>query len=245
MTCSIALFLYVLSEYSFDDFHLDKHEIFRVIERVTNPDKTETSPNLRAPVGVDLKANFTEIKDVVRFCFSYSGMMINESAKVSSGKTLYADENFFTFFSFKTIEGDPEKILSDRNSIVLTQKIAEKLFGKKDPFGKTLKIKNQEYTVTGIVENPPLNSSIKFDVVFPLKPLIDSNPYVSWDGGMSVQTFIKIDPEATQQFESKLPDFLWKMINANGIRVVFSRNCFFSPSKKFTFTQQQIGITWK
>src|SRR4029079_15322035 len=79
---------------------------------------------------------------------------------------LYADSAFFNMFSFKMLRRNPSAALALPNKIVLTQKAARKYFGKEDPVGKTLRVNDvQDYEVTGVVADVPLNSQIQFDMV--------------------------------------------------------------------------------
>ena len=134
---------------------------------------------------------------------------------ISVKNSLYTDANFFQFFSFGLKLGAPNEVLTGKNSIVLTEEIANRLFGMQNPVGTTITCNNQTFVVSGIARNVPANSHIYFDVVFPLEPLITApGVYIAWNGGMDASTFIKLH-HAGQQTElaAKLPDFLWKKIN--------------------------------
>ncbi|MFB6341687.1 ABC transporter permease [Saccharicrinis sp. FJH62] len=214
--CSITLFLYVGFEFSFDQFHADKDRIFRVSEISTSPKEKEVSPLVRVPVGPDMKAVFPEIEDFARLKLSRQGRLLKFGEKsISISKSLYADANFFQFFSFKLQMGEPGSVLTDLKSIVLTESVSHRLFGNEDPVGNTIICNNKSYVVSGIATDPPLNSHIPFDVVFPIASQIKApGTFISWNGGMSATTFIKLH-QANQLVEvkRKLPDFLWEKVN--------------------------------
>ncbi len=95
--------------------------------------------------------------------------MQNNNAKFFEKKFLFADSNFFNFFSFQLIRGDKNEALKNPFSVVITKKIAKKYFGDDNPIGKILKYNNKyNFSVAGVVQNPPSNSSIDFDFIAPL-----------------------------------------------------------------------------
>lgn len=216
LTCSTVIFLYVSYEYSFDNFHQDKERIFRVIEISTSPKSREISPSLRMPYGPALKNEISEIEDVVRLRNNrHVNTLKFDSKEISLEKAIFADPNLFSFFSFKTIYGNPEQLLMDKNSLVLTQKISERLFGNENPLGKLVEYDNNSYTITGVVEDVPLNSHLQFNAVFPIEALIGT-PDVSagWDSGLPATTFVKLYTSSLENnVEQKLPDFLQEKVN--------------------------------
>lgn len=216
LSCSMVIFLYVSFEYSFDNFHVDKDRIFRVNEISTSPKNREISPSLRMPYGPALKEEISEIEEVLRIRNNWHVNRLKfEDKQIALEKAIFADSNLFSFFSFKLLSGNPKHLLADKNSIVLTQKIAKRIFGDENPLGKLVEYDNNSYSITGVVEDVPLNSHIKFDAVFPMETLIGtSDVFVGWDGGISATTFVKLfSKELETRVQEKLPDFLWEKIN--------------------------------
>ncbi|MDH5707338.1 MAG: ABC transporter permease, partial [Candidatus Aminicenantes bacterium] len=96
------------------------------------------------------------------------GSHVKYQDKIYAERNIYlADPSFFKIFSFPFIKGNPETALSDRFSIVLTEQIAQKYFGDEDPIGKVLHVAlmQGDFTVTGVIENIPLNSHLRFDII--------------------------------------------------------------------------------
>ncbi|MFK5857583.1 MAG: ABC transporter permease [Bacteroidota bacterium] len=216
LSCSTVIFLYVSFEYSFDNFHKDKERIFRVNEISTSPKNRTISPSLRMPYGPALKAEISEVEDVVRIRNNWHVNTLKfEDKDIVLKNAIFADSNFFNFFTFKKLSGNPKQLLTGKNSIVLTQKIAKRMFGNKNPLGNLVLYDNNSYIITGIVADVPLNSHITFDAVFPMETLINSpDVYIGWDGGISATTFVKLySSELETQVEEKLPDFLWEKVN--------------------------------
>jgi putative ABC transport system permease protein len=216
LSCSAVIFLYVSFEFSFDNFHKDKERIFRVNEISTSSKNREISPSVRIPYGPALKAEISEIEDVVRIRNNWHVNTLKFNDKeIALENAIYADSNLFRFFSFKILSGKPDKLLASKNSIVLTQKIAKRIFGNKNPLGNPVEYNNNTYIVTGIAEDLPLNSHIRFDAVLPMETLLNSpDMVVDWDAGITAATFVKLySPELETQAEEKLPGFLWDKIN--------------------------------
>lgn len=216
LSCSTVIFLYVSFEFSFDDFHQDKERIFRVNEISTSPQSREISPSVRMPYGPALKNEISEIEDVVRLRNNWHVNSLKyDNKEISLEKAIFADPNLFRFFSFKIIYGNPDQLLAGKNSLVLTRKISERLFGNEAPLGKLVEYDNNSYTITGVVEDVPLNSHIQFNAVFPMETLIGSpEVFVGWDKGKPATTFVKLYSGILKtNVEEKLPDFLWEKVN--------------------------------
>jgi putative ABC transport system permease protein len=209
LTCSTVIFLYVSFEFSYDNFHKDKERIFRVNEISTSPKSRDISPSVRMPYGPALKNELSDIEDVVRLRNNWHVNTLKyDNKEISLEKAIFADSNLFSFFSFKIIYGNPEQLLASKNSLVLTRKISERLFGNENPLGKLVDYDNNSYTITGVVEDIPLNSHIQFNAVFPMETLIGSpDVFVGWDGGISATTFVKLySRELETTVKEKLPD---------------------------------------
>ncbi|MFA6400197.1 MAG: ABC transporter permease [Salinivirgaceae bacterium] len=216
LSCSAVILLYVSFELSFDKFHANKERIFRVNEISTNPQNKEINPSIRVPYGPALKNEFAEIEDQVRLTIGWNENFLKKDDKaITIQKVVYADSNFFRFFSFDVLQGNPNILLADKNSIVLTKRIAERLFGNQNAIGATVKYDTSSFTVTGIVNNVPLNSHIQFEVIFPLDiKLQASGTYIGWNGGMEATTFVKLRNAGLKtEVEAKLPAFLWDKVN--------------------------------
>jgi len=231
LTCSIILFLYVGFENSFDKFHKDKDRIFRLSQINTTPDAKETTPMLRIPVGPDIKDAFPEVESMVRMRYGGAKDVEVNNHKTSLGGYLYADDNFFEFFSFELIQGHPKQVLKNPNGIVLTKSLADKLFGNSPSLGKTMKINDIEYVVTGLAADIPKNSHIQFSAILPIEPYISApDVYTSWDGGVSATTFLKLSGGSAKTIvEKKLEPFLWDKINKEDENSGYYTEMFLEP----------------
>ena len=172
LACCMLIFLYSKDEISYDRFHEKKNDIYRITATISradgNVDKIGSTGNMPGPT---FKESIPEIEDYVR--------VQSASFNVKSGKTifredaLYVDSNFFSVFSFPLIAGNPKTALVDVHSIVVSQEIAEKYFGKKNPVGQVLELytgeKFEPFVVSAVSKRSPQNSSIKIKILVPLR----------------------------------------------------------------------------
>ncbi len=166
MACTILILLWVQDELSFDQFHENKNEIHRVIFDYESGLSSGTCGAL-APA---LKDEIPEIKNYVRMWVGGNWQIYYGDKNVRE-RSLYADPSIFEVFSFPLIEGNPQTALSEPHSVVLTETLANKLFGEEEPVGKMLHINNrfgakETFHVTGVTQNIPKNSHLQFDFLF-------------------------------------------------------------------------------
>jgi putative ABC transport system permease protein len=172
MTVFILIFFLVQYEFSFDEFHKNQKLIYRVEQIRKNINSEERIPLTPAPLAAVLKSDFPEILDTVRIRGAGGYLFYGQEKKFFEGEGFFVDESFFTVFTFPFAAGDPNTALKDPNSILLTEELAEKYFGKVDPIGKTLKfLKSIDLIVTGVIKDPPENSHLDFTFILPFSLL--------------------------------------------------------------------------
>lgn len=172
----LLIALYIADELSYDRYHDNASRIQRIVA-----DDWAKMPPAMAPA---LRAKYPHlVEQSVRFwpVFSPAKIRHNDVVFVESG-VMFADPGVFSVFSWPLISGNPSKALTEKNSIVLTRSMATKYFGTKDPLGEPMKFWGQDLTVTGIMDNVPGNSHLKFDFLISFTTLqmvmgneIDSN----------------------------------------------------------------------
>ena len=171
MTCSILIFLFVQDELRFDRFHANADRIYRVIQDHDDPNIILPIALTQAPLASTLKRDYPEIIDAVCYNRGGSGLVKHGARIFKEERFSFVGESFFKIFSFTFQKGDPASALSNRHSIVISDKIARKYFDGADPMGKILLIKDRvTVKVTGVIKNEP-HSHIPVDFVLPLKLL--------------------------------------------------------------------------
>ncbi len=232
LICSIVIILFVRFHFSFDNFHADKDRIYRVSEIATSPDGKEISPSVRFPVGQDLKDAFAEIESFAQAGIQSHEYLLKHNENITTiHKTIYASQNFFSFFSFSPVLGNVNDFLTRDDALVITEPVSHSIFGNSNPIGQSVILNNKNYVITGVVENPPNNSHIKFDAITSINQIVNQpDIYLSWDGGLSVPTFIKLKKGASRKdLEAKIPDLVWEKVNKKDSGSGFSTQLFLEP----------------
>ncbi len=210
MACCIFILAFILSELSYDRFHEKSGRIHRVVTDATISGTNFRIPTIPAPMGPQLVGDFPEVESAVRFRKYYFNMFQCEERKFSEKSFIFVDNSFFDIFSFKLKRGNPGNALKAPYSIVLTEDAAQRYFGDVDPVGKTIKYLDagEDYTVTGIVENPPANSHFSFNLLASFETLYKRDPgNLSWYN-FNHQTYLLLrEGTNPREFEAKLDGF--------------------------------------
>ncbi|SHH88092.1 putative ABC transport system permease protein [Chryseolinea serpens] len=191
ITCSMFLLMYILDELSFDRYHANAPNIYRVVSNIKEPDNAFTWAVAQQPLAPELRDNYPEVKNAVRFDgFGGKPLFKNGDKSFYEDNIYYADSTAFDMFSYTFIDGDPNTALDQPFSIVLTEKLAIKYFGGTDnAVGQALVNQNNEtFKVTGVMKNVPLNSHFIFDALASANTRKENT---SW-GNFGVYTYIQL-----------------------------------------------------
>src|SRR6266850_1527540 len=201
LTVCMLILLYTKDEVSYDQFHENKARTYRIIQAWqfgNNPPQIIGITN--SIVGESFVQEIPEIQQYVRV--NGTPVTIEKDRDVFTENPLFVDDNFFSVFTFKDLAGNPGTALKDMNSIVLSRGIAKKYFGTADAIGKTMQIKLgddfESFKVTALVENSPQNSTLKTDLLMPMRYFEKYNSNKGWFGG-SLNTFLLLSPQANTE----------------------------------------------
>lgn len=168
LTCCILIGLFVHYEWSFDRFHNQAPQIYRLNKTVTPQEGGEERHAITAGLmGPAIETAYPEVKQSLRVLPWFDDVMLEyEQSYHRVSDFVFADANFFSMFDFKLLQGNPESALKEPRSIVLTEAIAQRIFGAVDPMGQSIiGLNDLEYTVTGIAATPPMQSHLQFNVL--------------------------------------------------------------------------------
>ena len=195
MASTIFILLWVQDEMSWDRFHSNYQNIHHVMVNRNFNGETNTDNSTPFPMAAGLKQAFPQIKK--SFVANYGQDQVlkyKETILKRRGYQVMGD--YFDVLKWTFIKGNKETALSNPENIVLTESIATSLFGKEDPMGKTIKVDNNELKkVSGIVKDPPPNSSVLFEFIIPYNPNSDfvRNASDDWVNSFT-QTFVELEP---------------------------------------------------
>jgi putative ABC transport system permease protein len=213
----ILILQYVAFELSFDNFHKHKDQIYRVRQDRYNEGKLSTQWAAGAfAVGNSFKDAFPEVQDYVKLLRYRAMMMETKDRSLKVEKVYMAGSSFFSIFSYSLLSGDPKTVLTEPNTVVLSESVAKKFFGSENPIGKTLlKNKKTAYKVTGIFKDMPANTHLKADILISYATFLseakDSQPETAWqwDGCL---TYLKLRPGTDiPKLEAKFPALVDKL----------------------------------
>ena len=204
LACFILFMLYAVNEFSFDRFHKNAANIYRVYlwREAKGGDAASGSSYMPMPLGPAMKQDLPGVETAVRFRESFEESFIKTGNKVLRERMAFADPQFFSVFSFPLVKGDPASALNDLHNVVLTEASAKKLFGNVDPVGKTIDIKVNDdfepFVVTGIAKEAPSNSTITFNMVgnFNYLAATDKRAVNNWNRS-GYQTFVQLKAGST------------------------------------------------
>ncbi len=193
MACCILMLLWVQDEWSFDRFHENADDIYRIIIENRRGNDLTLLTESPLPLGPALKAEYPEVTEFCRYTGGYSGWNLKYGDKSYNDDNIaFADPGYFTMFSFPFIKGDPETALKDRYSVVLNERLAGVVFGNEDPIGKIMQMSGRDLKVTGVIKNIPENSHMLFDYIIPIINLTvwTEQDFESWQ--QSAVTYIQL-----------------------------------------------------
>ena len=197
IAATLLILLWVQDELSFDKFHKLADRLYQVEEDQYYSGEVYHVTVTPYPSGPVWKEEIPEIENACRYQWSY-GMLFNYDEKAFyEDNCLAVDSTFFSMFSFPLIKGQPDQLLREPFTTVLTIETAEKYFGDEDPIGKSLNVNNKyEFTVTGIIEDPPGNSTLQFDILIPFDFLKEKGQYYDHWGSNSIRTYVLLTQNA-------------------------------------------------
>ncbi len=204
----MIIFLYVHNELTFDLYNVKADRIARVTTRIHTPESDlviATSPIMLAGT---LKRDYPEVESCVR--------LVNTDAKIKSNNDIFpeesfykTDQNIFSVFSFDFIQGSQSAALQNPKSIVITEAIAKKYYGKSNVLGRLMTCNGENLQITGVIKERPANSDMKIDALLSA----DFSKTTVWMDDFDNFTFVLFYKKPDlKQFQHKLVDLSRKYI---------------------------------
>jgi len=165
MAAAVLIYLWILDEMSFDKQHENYDNICRIVSTWDNSDGEFRTTATAAPLAPKFEESFPEIVETARFSPAWFELLISHGEnKFYEKKVAFADEEFFRIFTYQFVYGSDKNPLPAINHAVITEDIAQKYFGDKNPVGKTISLDDKTIiTISAVIENIPLNAHLQFD----------------------------------------------------------------------------------
>jgi putative ABC transport system permease protein len=203
MTCSMLILLWVQDELSYDRFNENADRLCRVVE-TQHYTGGQAFPAAVTPTALAaaLKQEIPQIERSTRFAF-FSLTMKHGDNSFTEGVAM-ADPDFLSMFTVRFLQGDPTSALTAPHSMVLTRDAARRYFGDENPMGKILGVENRDnFIVTGVIENIPHNSHLKFELLAPFVYLRESGTSMTdWNSNWCF-TYVLLQAGASLESVSK------------------------------------------
>lgn len=197
MASAILILLWIQNEVNYDRFHEKQDRIYQAWNQAILSGETSSWAITPKVLAKTLKNDFPEVEKVTRVNWP-STYLFSIGDKRLTVKGNIVDPDFLNIFSFPLLKGNPKTVLGDVNSIVLTQKLAKKLFGDQDAMGKTIKLDNKDnFTVTGILKDIPTNSRFNFEYLLSWAYLKQFGGDDEFWGNNSTLTYVLLKPNAS------------------------------------------------
>lgn len=233
MAVCILIFQYVAFEKSYDNFHENKDNIYRLtLKNYHNKELLDQRGKSARPLGIVMKEEFSEVLDFARLHEEDEVVVTYKENSFLEDKLYYADSTFLPMFSFSMLVGDPVNALTKPKTVVISESMVKKYFNNEDAVGKIIKIDDGEggidYQITGIFKDLPANLHLTFDFLMSIHGIvredqIDQSWAWRWLGFF---TYISLSPQTKpEQIENKIPQLLnkygGKMFTDNNIQHVY------------------------
>lgn len=214
LTCFLMISLYVVDELSYDSFHADGERIYRM-DFSGNLNGSEFITALAsAPAGPTMPEEFPEVESATRIRGTGNWVIKrkNEDNSYNEDEVAFVDQNFFEFWSFNLVKGDPATCLERPNTLVINQSMADKLFDGEDPIGQVVVLDNDEdWEVTGVYEDMPSNSHFTYN--FMLSMASREEAQQKFWMSFNFNTYLKLQEDTNpNELEAKFPDLIQKYI---------------------------------
>ncbi|HEX2393979.1 MAG TPA: ABC transporter permease, partial [Bacteroidales bacterium] len=210
---SLIIALFVIYELSFDKFHENTGNIYKVYQHSMVEGEESRDAWTPVPIAAALKAECPEVKEVVRLAQTDDIQISSEENYFEIENGLYVDSSFFSIFSFDLVMGDKNKVLSEPRSIVLTETTARKIFGNENPVNKLIRFEADTgyFKVTGISQDPPENSHFDYNMLISMDGFWDHKSQFWLRSNVNTYVLLQEGIPAIQ-LEEKFPGLIDKYI---------------------------------
>ncbi|MDB5089576.1 MAG: transporter permease, partial [Mucilaginibacter sp.] len=218
---AVLILLWIQNQLSYDQFHKNKDRVYQVFNRTKIDGKVQAWSGMPTVMGPTLKAEYPQVEEMTRLNWVGAFVLKTKQKQVETQGYL-TDPGFFKIFSYPLLKGSTATALSSPHSIVLTQKLARRLFGDADPMGKIIKVDSiANFTVTAVMKDLPNNTAFNFEYLVPWNYMKE----VGWDNSKwdsyYIQTFVLLKHGVSEEAANKSFRNVYRLHNADARNDVF------------------------
>jgi len=208
IACCHLIFLHVRRELNYDRYHRHGDRIFRVAQKIQKESTELDTARVATPLIPALRKSFPEMESAARFQLAtWDSLVERGETKNYEEWVMIAESDIFDVFTIPFKRGLPETALDRRRTVVITERVAQRYFGREDPIGQTLVLWGSPMEVTGVVENAPENTHLKYDLIASLKTFEKTWNLDNW-GWTGFYSYVKLKPNVDPKvFEGKIRHF--------------------------------------
>lgn len=210
MAACILIAQYIVFERSYDRFHLNYENIYRIVNVRHYPTHSDESAGAVIALGPAMKESFPEVKEFAR-CYKSERAFSFNNNPVMFSRVFGVDSTFLKIFSFPVLKGSGQNLLAKPNTAVLTESASRALFGNDDAVGKTILQGETPYVVEAVAADVPENSHLKFDILFSLVTDLQDPNYCFTCNNRN--TYVLLDPKANIDDLQKKMDQIVKQLH--------------------------------
>ena len=216
LACCLLIMMYVYNKLRYDRFHEHSDRIYRLVQTMKSESRVDEGATTPFPAGPTLESVYSGYIEASARLYNLQVPKLSlgireEERYFKEPNFFFADSTILEIFSFELIRGNPETALDAPQSVILTQKMAQKYFGDKDPIGRQLYFEGRLYlTVTGVMKELPDYSHLEVDFLASFTTLDEfykSEYATSWYWNPCWTYLLLKDPSAAQSLERQLSDF--------------------------------------
>ena len=236
----LIIFLVVRNELGYDAFHKKADRTYRVTLNAI-----DFNPSVSMAIIPAMKNDFPELENASQVWYQESGLVKIDEFRYQEKGFAFADEQFMAIFDYEWIAGNPKTALVGPNSVVLTETVAKKYFGKKEAMGQVLNLNNQfDLKVTGLIKDPPGNTHLPFSMLVSFetvrKDMKEPMSHFYWIMGGSFAYIVIPEKYPVQQIQKRIPAFIEKNWGKN---IAQEARLPLQPLKDIHFDQRYLNNT--
>jgi len=242
MASALLIGLWIDNELSVDRFYTHKDRIYHMYSREMFNGNLDANGRTPSPLAAELKTSYPEVEDASRHRTVY--FLMTEGEKHFNLEGAFVDSGFLSILDFPLLKGNARTALNDRHCIVLTEHLANSLFGAQDPMGKIVRIDSTDnFTVTGILKDLPPNTEFTFQYLLPWS-YVDQLGWDAVGGGWQYTNsgaYVLLKPGVSEtDFNNKIRHIIRRHVTAGQ---GFDREIFAQPiTREHLYSRAENGV---